>query len=493
MKGGQVVRKEKKLKPFKDIPGPKGLPVIGTLLEFTKKDGLKFNKMFEVMTSRSKEFGPVYKERIGMIESVIVSDPHEYAKVIQVDGKHPHRIELFPMVHYRQKKKMALGTVNAQGEEWYRGRMVLSKVMLKPKEVQDYVIAQSDVGNDFIRHMKSIVSSDGQLISFEREIFKWALESICVVLFEERIGCFPNPPTEKAQEFITNLIGFFKYMQPLMYNFPMYKIYPTKTWRQYEKHGDIVVGIGLDMVRKVKKESKSEFLTYLLAQKSLSPVEANSHAVDLMMGAVETTANSMMWMLYCLSNFPDAQRKLQEEIDKIVPQDERITPEVLSKMKYTKACLKETFRLFPITFATSRMIHEEIELGGYHIPKGTHCQANLWGMGRDPDYFSDPLTFKPERWLRDIQTLEHHNPHAVLPFGHGARMCIGLRFAEQEIYIAVAKLMKHFTVKHEGELLPVLNTVMTPDRPVNFRFLLRTKPALSGLGDTKKPIAVELK
>lgn len=54
--------------------------------------------------------------------------------------------------------------------------MVLSKVMLKPKEVQDYVIAQSDVGNDFIRHMKSIVSSDGQLISFEREIFKWALE-----------------------------------------------------------------------------------------------------------------------------------------------------------------------------------------------------------------------------------------------------------------------------------------------------------------------------
>ncbi|ELU08568.1 hypothetical protein CAPTEDRAFT_134490, partial [Capitella teleta] len=469
-----------KLKPFKDTPGPKGLPVIGTLLEFTKKDGLKFNKMFEVMTSRSKEFGSVYKERIGFLESVIVSDPDEYTKVIKVDGKYPHRIEMLPMVHYRQKKKMALGTVNAQGEEWYRARMVLSKVMLKPKEVQEYVIAQSDVGNDFIKHMKSIASNDGQLLNFEREIFKWALESICVVLFEERIGCFPNPPTERAQEFIANLIGFFKYMQPLMYNLPVYKIYPTKTWRKYEKHGDTVFGIGLDMVTKVflpgEKESKSEFLTYLLAQKSLSPVEANSHAVDLMIGAVETTANSMMWMLYCLSNFPEVQRKLQDEIDATLPQDEHITPEILSRLKYTRACLKETFRLYPVTFATSRMIHKDIELGGYHIPKGTHCQANLWGMGRDPDYFSDPLTFKPERWQRDTQTLEYHNPHAVLPFGHGARMCIGRRFAEQEIYIAVAKLMKHFTVEHVGHLHPILITVMIPDRPVNFRFRPRTKP-----------------
>lgn len=65
------------------------------------------------MTSRSKEFGSVYKERIGFLESVIVSDPDEYTKVIKVDGKYPHRIEMLPMVHYRQKKKMALGTVNA--------------------------------------------------------------------------------------------------------------------------------------------------------------------------------------------------------------------------------------------------------------------------------------------------------------------------------------------------------------------------------------------
>jgi cytochrome P450 family 49 subfamily A len=65
------------------------------------------------MTARSQQFGPVYKERIGMIESVIVSDPHEYSKVVQVDGKYPHRIELFPMVHFRKQKKMPLGTVNS--------------------------------------------------------------------------------------------------------------------------------------------------------------------------------------------------------------------------------------------------------------------------------------------------------------------------------------------------------------------------------------------
>ena len=67
-----------------------------------------------MMQQRSEEFGPVYKEKIGpTIEMVVVSDPEEYAKVMRVDGKFPHRIELEPMVEYRNRKGMSLGTVNS--------------------------------------------------------------------------------------------------------------------------------------------------------------------------------------------------------------------------------------------------------------------------------------------------------------------------------------------------------------------------------------------
>ena len=73
----------------------------------------------------------------------------------------------------------------------------------------------------------------------------------------------------------------------------------------------------------------------------------------------------------------------------------------------------------------------------------THCQANLYGMGRDPALFPDPEVYQPERWLRSrSEDSEDMSMKALtnLPWGHGARMCIGRRIAEQEIYIILSKV-----------------------------------------------------
>ena len=69
---------------------------------------------------RSEEYGPVYKEHIGTNTSVVVSDPLEYVKVMRVDGKYPERIALTPMVYYRQKRGMCLGTVNSSVQLFFR-------------------------------------------------------------------------------------------------------------------------------------------------------------------------------------------------------------------------------------------------------------------------------------------------------------------------------------------------------------------------------------
>ena len=64
------------------------------------------------MQDLASKYGPIYKERIGFIEHVVVSDPEEYAKVIRADSKHPHRIGLLPMEYHRKKKGISLGLVN---------------------------------------------------------------------------------------------------------------------------------------------------------------------------------------------------------------------------------------------------------------------------------------------------------------------------------------------------------------------------------------------
>jgi len=64
------------------------------------------------MQQRAEQYGPIYKEKMGHVHQVVISDPDEYMNVIRVDGKYPNRIEMDPMVYYRRKRGLELGTVN---------------------------------------------------------------------------------------------------------------------------------------------------------------------------------------------------------------------------------------------------------------------------------------------------------------------------------------------------------------------------------------------
>ncbi|CAH1797213.1 unnamed protein product [Owenia fusiformis] len=478
-------------RPYALMPGPKGYPLIGSLLEYIKKDGLKFNKMFEVMQSRAREYGPIYKEHIAQNTSVVVTDPLEYSKLMRHEAnvKYPHRIEMEPLAHYRRVRGLSLGLVSAQGEEWYKYRKVVNKKMLRPKEVMEYIPGMDEVATEFSQRMKKLLDSKGEVDNLENELFKWSLESIGTVLFEERIGCLNDPPPQLAKDFISNLMGFFKYLQPLMYNVPIYKIYPVDKWKKYTAHADNVMAIGQQFVDKkaeslmrrekdgtvarYERDGSVPFLTYMLSQTSLTLEEANSNVIDLMSGAVETTSNATIWTLYCLALNPAVQEKMHQETIKVLPNKAPITGKTLAQLPYVKAVLKEVFRIYPITYSTSRIIHEDIEMGGYRIPAGSHVQANLYGMGHESALFPEPEEFRPERWLRG-NTDRELQAFTNLPFGHGSRMCIGRRFAEQEVYIAVTKLIQDFRVEYHHEPIePVLNTVMTPDRPVKLTFIPR--------------------
>ena len=70
------------------------------------------------------------------------------------------------------------------------------------------------------------------------------------VLFDERIGCFDDPLPDQARQFIDNIIGFFRYQQPLMYKPPVYKIYPTRAWRQFEGYADRVADCARQFINK---------------------------------------------------------------------------------------------------------------------------------------------------------------------------------------------------------------------------------------------------
>ncbi|XP_061192063.1 cytochrome P450 10-like [Saccostrea echinata] len=472
------------VKPLESIPGPKGLPIVGTLFDYMNKDGLRFTKMFEAYRKRALQFGPIYREVIAGQSTVIVSDPAEYNKIIRTEGRYPKRMVMEPWFYYRDQRKRGQGLVNSNGEEWYKLRAASAKKMLKIKEVLDFCTDMDEVATDLTNRLGSLRNEQNEVIGIENEIFKWAMESMGTFLFNSRIGLLsPNPP-QQPRDYIENLQGFFRLMQPLTYNFPLYKIIPTKEWKQFQTYADNVFRIGRSFVDKItskiqgkpQRGVKSSFVHHIRSQESLTENEALSTVVDLLVGATETTSNACLWVLYCLARHPDVQERLYEETKRVLPNGETITPDKLTQLQYVKAVLKETLRLYPITFSTSRFIEKDTEIAGYNIPDGTHVQCNLYGIYRDSKFFPEPKVFKPERWLKETQMDKEVKALSNLVWGHGARMCIGRRLAEQEMHILMTKIIQNFRLEYNHEPVgAIVRTVMTPDRPLRISFIPRSK------------------
>uniref|UniRef100_K1RVD6 Cytochrome P450 10 n=1 Tax=Magallana gigas TaxID=29159 RepID=K1RVD6_MAGGI len=244
------------------------------------------------------------------------------------------------------------------------------------KEVLDFCTDMDKVAEDFISHLNIFRNPQNEIVDLEKQLFKWSMESIGTFLFDSRFGALGPSPPKETQDFVEHLQGFFKQMQPLMFNFPFYKIFPTRTWKQFEKHADNIFKLGRSFVdnkaiqlqqNPVKEGEKSSFIEYMMNQKSLTQNEALSTVVDMLISATETTSSATMWALYSLANNPEAQEKLYEETKRVLPNNETITPEKLPELQYVRAVVKE---LYPITFATTRYLRKDTEIAGYLIPAG---------------------------------------------------------------------------------------------------------------------------
>jgi len=196
--------------------------------------------------------------------------------------------------------------------------------------------------------------------------------------------------------------------------------------------------------------------------------------IDALQGGIDTTGTTGAFLLYHLASNPEKQEKLYNEICDIIGPHGEMTKTNLAKMKYMKACQTESQRISPVAWASTRRTDKVIMLRGYEIPKGKTILYAGSSSSNDPRNFSEPEKFLPERWLRGCPERHTADSFANIPFGHGARACIGQRFARIELYMMMVKLVQRYRMEYSGpEVGTFIQTLALPDKPINIKFIER--------------------
>ena len=120
----------------------------------------------------------------------------------------------------------------------------------------------------------------------------------------------------------------------------------------------------------------------------------------------------------------------------------------IKRMKLLEHALSEAERLYPPVSNGPRGVLEDFEFGGYHVPAGTHVFYSISGAHNIPTIFADPERFDPDRFAPPRE--EHKTPYALVGFGGGPRICIGINFAQVEIKALISHLLRNYQL----ELVP---------------------------------------
>lgn len=176
--------------------------------------------------------------------------------------------------------------------------------------------------------------------------------------------------------------------------------------------------------------------------------ELRDQMMTMLLAGHETTANLLTWVFYMLAKNPEAEAKFHEEIDAM----DHFTDDPFNQSRaltYTTQIIKETMRLYPPAWIIYREADEPVTLQGEAYDEGSIFMMATYAIHRDPDVFTDPEAFRPERFEPEAE--KKIPPFAYVPFGGGSRSCIGYRFAMMEAAILMAVIGRSVRFEMMGE------------------------------------------
>ncbi|XP_043945555.1 cytochrome P450 3A9-like [Protopterus annectens] len=397
--------------------------------------------------------------------------------------------------NFRLNGKLDNALTVVEDEQWKRIRSVLSPNFTsgRLKEMFPIMKHHRDI---LIKNLQKKANAN-EPVQMKDFFGAYSLDVIGSTSFSVDIDSLSNPD----DPFVRNMKKLLKFsvLSPLFIIAVVFPwIVPLLEKMEFSLFPTDAVNFFADAVKSIKEEKKKgvkgdrvDFLQMMMdsqasnkhhssngvdhVYKALTDGEIMSQSVLFILAGYETTSTALTYVAYNLATNPDAQQKLQQEIDETFPNKASVTYDALMQMEYLDMVINESMRLYPNAGRIERICKKTIEINGIIIPKGTVIMVPLYALHRHPDHFPEPEEFRPERFSKENK--ETMDPYAFMPFGTGPRNCIGMRFALLNMKLALASLLQNFSIEPCKETpipLKISKTgLMTPEKPVFLRFVHR--------------------
>jgi cytochrome P450 len=382
-------------------------------------------------------------------QHVFIANAPDIIRYVMVENKDNYERKS-PQMKRALEPLLGDGLFISEGKTWSSRRRIQTP-MFDSNHIKMYSQVMVNTINEMADNWGE--QSDGSEIAVHTEMGKLAAEIISRTLFGEKLGAenseavvhaFADYQSVVKQMALSNFLGLPDWMPNVNAKVGKAK----KAAKTIHDAVDAIIAIAEKeghegtMVAELIKANQSESGIDLMTRKQI-----RNEIIVLFMAGHETTANVLAWTWYLISQSPDVEQKLHDELKTVL---NGRTPEFadIENLPYTRAILDETMRLYPPVPILSRQALKDDEIRGRKIPAGSLMLIVPWLIQRHQKFWTDPDHFIPERFMPDA---EKPKKFSYLPFSVGPRVCIAKNFGITESVLAVAIIAQKFRLTLPSE------------------------------------------
>ncbi|KAJ5133076.1 hypothetical protein N7448_001895 [Penicillium atrosanguineum] len=485
-------------------PGPPTLPVVGNLHLLPSKDvHVKFKEWAD-------KYGEIYSVMLGNQRMVVLNSPRVVKDLIDQRSN-----------NYSSRPEMYVGQTLISGgyrlvlmqydEGWRLARKMIHN-LLNIKTAVEYIPYQE------LELRQMLADMIKRPNKYHDHVRRYSTSLVTSMTFGWRSLAFNDPDVKQiyegfeefavASQVSASMLDYF----PILRNLPD-SINPSKKkGKQLHKeeialYKSYMLKVKERIAKGIASKSFCEDMFKSQEKVGFSDDWASYVSGTLLEAGSDTTASIFLSFAVAMINFPEVQKKAQEEIDRVIGPNTLPTMADEPSLQYIRGVVKESLRFLPssILGIVPHATTNEDTYKGYTFPEKTGMMINVWALNNDPERYPNPRNFDPDRYKNDFlraqESASQNDPYKRdhFTFGAGRRVCPGLNIAERSLFLGITFILWAFTFEHDldenGNKIPVSTEAVTQGivcRPTPFAYRLverdheRTKRVLKAWDNAKE-------